>query len=177
MKYFCLLLICFGSVTYAADDSLIVSRFLQYKNLQRITDEKINVSESVASLCADPFSRFGPHIKPGIHIYANQIAIEEKKKDSTSPSYPIGALFIKEKFEAKDNDEPSIITVMEKVANKGTVNDWQFYMIRLSDKTIVHDGFKASCVDCHGHFEKFNFVSPQTDSLLSEYTKKAKVQP
>ena len=39
-------------------------------------------------------------------------------------------------------------------------------MIRLSDRTIIREGFKTSCTDCHARYEKSDFISPTTTGLL-----------
>ncbi|CAN5866795.1 hypothetical protein BH11VER1_BH11VER1_27090 [soil metagenome] len=155
-----------------ADDALLIARYLDYQKLPRITERKIDLEESVIQLCLDPKMYYGPHIKPGIQLYVNPTAIEARKKDSAARIYPIGSVLVKEKFATKEASEPDIITVMEKVSMLGGINDWKFTMIRLADRSIVRDGFKVSCVDCHSRFKESDFVSTVTDSLLSEYASK-----
>jgi uncharacterized membrane protein len=87
--------------------------------------------------------------------------------------YPVGALLVKEKFEKRDDATPAIITVMEKVADAGKVSDWQFYMIRLADRSIVREGFEVSCTDCHSCYPKNDFVSHVTTGLLEARAQKA----
>ena len=80
---------------------------------------------------------------------------------------------VKEKFEDKTDSVPSIITVMEKITNRGKVDDWLFYMIRLSDRSFVREQPAASCVGCHSKYVKTDFVSSTTFSLLTAHAKKS----
>jgi hypothetical protein len=80
---------------------------------------------------------------------------------------------VKEKFEAKDHSHPSLITVMEKQADAGDVDDWRFTMIRLADRAVVRDGFKISCAQCHSRYAESGFVSPTTDVLVKAFSERA----
>lgn len=123
------------------------------------------------SLCSDPRFRHGPHLVPGIHVYATEAVIGTRAKSDT-PRYPVGALLVKEKFDGTEVTTPSIITVMEKIADAGTVDDWRFTMVRISDRSIVKDGFQVSCASCHERYQKTDYVTHVTDKLLADLAKK-----
>ncbi len=177
MKLFFSILILGTLSASAADDAPLIARYLDYRKLTRITESKIDLEESVRLLCMDTRMYYGPHVTPGIHLYASPAAIEARRKNSTTRIYPVGSVLVKEKFATKEASESDIITVMEKVSMLGGINDWKFTMIRLADRSIVRDGFKVSCVDCHSRFKESDFVSPGTDSLMSEYASKKRLLP
>lgn len=154
---------------HAETDQSLVTRYLKYRDLPRITPTQIDIAEAVSGMCRDPRDIHGPHIKPGILIYASPSAITAKTKKTDATRYPLGTLFVKEKFETKDSTTPNVITVMEKTTNHNSVNDWTFTMIRLSDRSIVREGFKKSCTECHQSYTRTDFVSHSTDALLADY--------
>lgn len=170
MKRLACILGLIGATAAAADDAALVARMLKYRELTRITETKVDIAAEAAPLCMDPTMRFGPHIKPGIHVYANELALGKVRTGAAR--YPVGALLVKEKFEQKQDKKPGIITVMEKVANTGAVDDWQFHMIRLSDRSIVREGLKRSCVSCHTHYKNSDFVTSDTQRLLEQFVAK-----
>lgn len=151
-----------------ADDAALVRRLLDYRKLTRLTEKKIDVVADTRALCIDPRGLHGPHLKPGILLYANDRVLEARRNPDGRERYPVGSLLVKEKFEDGGENTPSIITAMEKIADEGRIEDWRFTMVRLSDRTIVREGFKVSCVDCHSHYARNDFVSSVTDRLLSE---------
>ena len=165
---FCLLVFT-GAMARGTDDETIVSRFLRYRNLTRLTAEQIDMVEASRTLCITPSSIHGPHLEPGIHLYANRLAIEERKDNPGSHHFSVGTLLVKEKFKGKGSDQPDLITVMEKVTDTGKVDDWQFTMIQIADRTIVRDGFTVSCTKCHSRFPESDFVSHLTDALVTNY--------
>lgn len=152
----------------SAEDGL-VTRYLQYRNLTRLTTAKIDIAETVRTMCLDPKIIHGPHIEPGIHLYASSSAIAVRKT-STTPRYPVGTLLVKEKFDTKEAATPTLITVMEKTANRGRVDDWRFTMIRLADRSIVRETARMSCAECHARYTGTDFVSQVTDDLLAKFT-------
>lgn len=150
----------------------MVTRYLQYPKLNRITAERIDTAHFMAASCIDPKQMPGPHIRPGIHIYVNDSVLETRRKNKTPGKYPAGSVIVKEKFTAKKSEKPDIITVMEKTGTTGEVNDWTFTMIRLSDHAIIREGFEISCAECHARHEQTGFVTPQTDRLIGEFADK-----
>lgn len=157
--------------TAAESEPQRIARYLDYRKLTRLTTERIHVEGPMRTMCIDPRTLHGPHLVPGIHLYATQAVIDTRAK-STSPRYPLGALLVKEKFHTSEATSPSIITVMEKIGESGTVDDWRFTMVRLADGSIVKDGFRVSCVSCHERYKRFDYVSHVTDALLAERAKK-----
>lgn len=155
------------------ENSEKLERFLDYRSLTRVTPAQIDVEASTVTLCIDPRDFHGPHIKPGIHLYVSPGVLEARSRTGTA-RYPLGSMLVKEKFNLKGDAKPSVITVMEKVADRGRVEDWRFYMVRLSDRSFVPDQGKVSCVNCHSRFDKTDYVSPVTDSLVKDYGIKAK---
>lgn len=172
MKHVCLLGLLLSSAALAGDNASMLRRFLNYRSLTRVTEAQIDVEVSVATFCRDPKEIHGPHIRPGIHIFVSPGVVEAQSRNGSS-HYPVGSMLVKEKYSRKGDVKPSLITVMEKVADKGRIEDWRFYMVRLSDRSFVRDEGKVSCVDCHSHYVKTDYVSPVTDSLVTAYAQKA----
>src|SRR5215471_8623322 len=88
MTYRLLALVLFAtSGIHAAEPALLykpgeaarVMRYLRYPSLPRLTDAKIDMAPSVATLCGVypplPSNPAMLHLKPGIHLYANAQAI------------------------------------------------------------------------------------------------------
>ncbi len=174
LKTFLLLLALFITTAAAANETADMVRYLDYRSLPRISDDPVEMTLPAAVLCKDPTPEFGPHVFcAAMHLYANQAALAAKAKGGDKVRYPIGSLFVKEKFERKEATAPMLITVMEKMSDKGQVEDWKFTMIRLSDRSVVaREHFKISCEDCHAKFSEHDFISSASDSLLSAFLKK-----
>lgn len=156
----------------ASADAALVARYLGYKTLPRLTARKIDISESVRTMCLDPRLLHGPHLRPGIHLYASPSALETRRAAgaAAAPRYPVGTLFVKEKFDSHDDAAaPTLLTVMEKTATRGRVDDWRFTMIRLSDRTIVRESAGMTCAQCHSRYPDTDFVSGVADELLGKF--------
>lgn len=152
----------------AESDQDRVARYLRYsRTLTRLTDEKIKIAFAATTLCIDPRTRHGPHFVHYINLYASPDAVAARRGGAKPLPHPVGTLFVKEKFEAEPPAKPTLITVMEKVTNTASADDWSYTMIRLSDRSIVRDGFRVSCASCHSHYETTDFITRETDALLS----------
>jgi hypothetical protein len=165
------------NLLYRPGEAARVLRYVRYLSLPRITPERLDMAPRASTLCVAPPTRgAGPHSKPGIHLYVNEPAIEKAKNWADGDRLPVGSLLVKEKFEAPMDSTPSIITVMEKIGNEGKIEDWLFYMLRLSDASIVREKTRVSCVECHAHYGSTDFVSKRTFSLLVEFAKRRPTQ-
>jgi hypothetical protein len=164
------------------DEAERLQRYLQYPSLTRLTKEtRIEMAPQVSALCVRPvmdtFVGPGPHAKAAIRLYANDRAIEAVGRWTGGSRFPIGTLLVKEKFETTTDSAPSGITVMEKVADQGKVEDWLFYAIRLPKVSIVRERAKVSCEECHADNRLTDFVSAKTFSYLWAYARKQAGQP
>ena len=149
-----------------------LARYVEYLSLPRLTEKKIDMLLAASVLCrpADPTPK--PHLKPGIHLYANSLALQDARQRAPGGRLPIGSIVVKEKFEERSDAAPSLITVMEKVGNAGKVDDRLFTMIRLPERIIVRELPKTSCVDCHAKYTRTDYLSDMTFGLLTDYAKK-----
>ena len=148
-------------------DAQKVSRYLGYRKLVRLTEKPIAMQKAAAERCSiDAILNRSPHVDPAMHLYVNQATLDFLGKHADSTRYPLGTLLVKEKFQTKDAEKAHLITVMEKVADDGKVDDWQFTMINLMDHTVVKDGFPAACIKCHAAYGATGFVSGTTVPLL-----------
>jgi hypothetical protein len=88
------------------------------------------------------------------------VAYSKKIDDKT---FSVGSMIIKEK-KGHNHGAPTgdVITVMEKVSDKGTANDWIFKISSLSDKKDLTDEFNKTmpmtCTKCHSQYAN-DFVS------------------
>ncbi len=150
-----------------------VQRYLQYPSLTRLTAEtRVEMAPQVSASCIGSVIDTGPHAAAAIHLYANDRAIDAMSHWTGGSRFPIGSLLVKEKFETMTDPAPSGITVMEKVADRGSVDDWIFYAIRLPQVSIVRERGRISCEGCHSGYDKTDFVSAKTFSFLLAYANK-----
>lgn len=158
-----------GVAKLGATEENRLKSYLEYRTFPRITKTVYPMADSVAKLCRDPRSDHGLHLKAGLHLYANPSALKGFRSDSKGVHYSVGAVWVKEKYEKMNDFNPSIITVMEKVTDRGSVDDWVFTLIRLSDKTEVTERGTVSCLDCHKKFPENDFVSPFTVKMMQDF--------
>ncbi len=141
------------------------------EKLTRLTATRIITLNQMAD-CRAP-SPPSPHDgeAPFVHLYANDAALEYRRNTPDSFEYPIGSIFRKEKYKDAKAKAPDLATIMTRVGNKGTVEDWEFRMITLPDGKEVTGIRKKTCADCHSKYEKRGFVSRDTETALREKLK------
>lgn len=151
-----------------------LQRYLAYRSLPSLTPEKIDMKESAAMLCRQwlPGEFDHPHFKPGIMVYANERALEQAATREPGGRLPVGSVIVKEKYEAKTDAEPSLLTVMEKTSDTGRVSDWDFMMIKLPEGTIVRERPKVACTTCHAKYTQTDFVSAGSYFRLTELARR-----
>ena len=161
-------LLALMQITPCYSQEALVDRYLGYPKLTRITEQQIDMEEYANEFCRDMGQIIGLHIQPGIHIYLNDAALQVKNENLNS-IFPVGSVIVKEKFNQKNAVTPSLITVMEKVANRGKVSDWRYSMISVPDQRLITGKAKPNCQSCHVRYRRDDFVSPYTLDNLKAY--------
>ena len=118
---------------------------------------------------ANPAQNDGPHDPATAVVHANDVALDYRKKHPRSHAYPVGSVFLKEKFISGDADKLRLATVMERLKDDGTIDDWQFSITMFPSGTteILRGNTAAACADCHSGFEKRGFLSQHTATKVS----------
>lgn len=140
------------------------------EKLTRLTRERIPSKNQNPDLCAPPpkEEHTGFHL---LHLYANEKALDYRRENPEAFDYPIGSVFRKVKYAGEDAEKPHLATIMKRVGNKGTVEDWEFRMVTLPDEKEVTEIRKEICADCHSKYEKRGFVSRETETALRQKLK------
>lgn len=145
-----------------------------YKTFTRLTGERIDMEKAVAMLCKRTAEMSSPpHAKSVIHLYANEVALEARRRSpEAAGAWPVGSVLVKEKFESASASDPVLLTVMEKTASAGKVDDWQFYTVSLPGGATERSTSGSSCTECHVRYGKTGYVSSLTDGLLTAAAKR-----
>jgi hypothetical protein len=139
--------------------------------LMQITPARVVMAPRLMTLCYRPRA-FGPHEEPDeILVYANEIAIDYRRQHPTEFDYPIGSKFVKEKYPRYGDDKPDAATIMEKIATRGDVSDWNFSIVSLPDKTPLKPSGRESCAECHQEYKDTGFISSDLEAALKKFLK------
>jgi len=119
---------------------------------------------------ANPERDDGPHDPATAVVHANYVALDYRRENLKSHEYPVGSVFLKEKFISGDPDKLRLATVMKRLKNDGKIDDWQFSVIMFPSgaKEILRGNTAAACADCHSGFEKRGFLSQHTERSLTK---------
>jgi hypothetical protein len=142
------------------------------EDLIQITPKRIRMRPSMVTDCYVPQTEFGPHAdRPEILVYANQVAIEYRRKHPHEFEYPVGTKFEKKKFALPTDQEPDMATIMERRTDKGGVSDWRFALVSLPDKIELPMTGRVTCAGCHQNFKNTGYVSNESENALRQYLK------
>jgi len=95
-------------------------------------------------------------------VYANNLA--RSVLNSEPPAqFPAGSIIVREKLIQKDDERPSMLTVMikRKPGFNKTANDWEFLAVEGDGSKVIERQKKGSCLDCHVSQRERDFVYPQ----------------
>jgi hypothetical protein len=134
-----------------------------------ITPQRVPVEFQRMTLCIAPPPDIGPHDVPEILVYANQIALEFRRKHPNNFDYPIGSRFVKHKFASRWQEAPDAATVMVRTASRGDVTDWEFSSLSLPDEKKLGTVNDRSCIECHQAFAERGFISHDTEGALRRH--------
>lgn len=137
--------------------------------LVKITKERIAMDEEIRTLCIGPERVVGPHAVAEVDLYVNPAVLDYRKANPGKFDYPIGSVFVKEKYPAANAREPDLATKMEKVRNSGTVADWVFSMHTLPEREPIEPKGRVSCASCHERYERQGFVSGRSEAALVDF--------
>lgn len=140
--------------------------------LVKITKKRIPMDERLLSLCVGPEAVVGPHAVAEVDIYVNQVVLDYRKANPEKFVYPIGSIFVKEKYPEVDSRRPDIATKMEKIRNDGAVGDWDFSIYSLPEKKPIEPTGRVSCASCHERYGERGFISSQSETAIKDFLKK-----
>ena len=151
------------------NDQWLVQRVQRLETFTLITRQRVPLAAKYSALCgeirnpADHTTLIG---KPdaAILVYVSAEGLGPFKEER----YPLpeGTLILKEKFASHDAKSPELYTGMLK-REKGynpKAGDWEFFTLSGSRGAITSRGRIDSCMDCHQHRAKSDFLMRQTYS-------------
>lgn len=132
--------------------SLTLTESLNYQKLTRLNEVPRDGDDGLMVLCIGPDLRHGPHAQAGIRTYANDVALSH----DLNGEFPVGSVFIKEKFSKLDISElgpsksfpkkygpPDFITTMKKVRPGSGADKWHYSLVDLKARIVVKEYFQA----------------------------------
>ena len=137
--------------------------------LIKITKERIPMDERLLSLCVGPEAVVGPHAVAEVDIYVNRAVLEYREANPEQFHYPVGSVFVKEKYPTVASKSPDVATRMQKVRSEGAVSDWEFSIYRLPEMTPIDHQGRESCASCHERYEERGFISRESEEALREF--------
>jgi hypothetical protein len=138
--------------------------------LIRITPQRIPLPEQVARDCISPSPDYGPHSYGAeVHIYANETAIDYRRKHPHEHDYPTGSKFVKEKYSQAGDKNPVAATIMERRAEKGDVSDWNFSIVALPENMPLKAAGEVSCARCHEGYKDTGFISFESEAAIKRF--------
>ena len=128
-----------------------------HKGMVKISPERHALDPYAATLC-----RVGNMLERGFHknaavlVYVNQKVVDYRKANAEGGEFPVGSIFLKDKYADLTTRDPHLATRMKRVSADGDVDDWEFSVISLPDGKAVAmtANEKAACADCHSKCAK-----------------------
>lgn len=141
--------------------------------LIKITKKRIPMDERLLSLCVGRSKDVvGPHAVAEVNIYINQKVQDYRSAHPQAFNYPVGSVFVKEKYSSVEAKSPDIATKMEKVRSEGKISDWEFSMYSLPDKKPIKPTGRTLCASCHERYEERGYISEEAETAMQEFLKK-----
>ncbi len=137
--------------------------------LVKISKERVPMDLRLVTLCVSMDGVVGPHDAAEVNVYVNDQVIDYRKKNPEDFDYPVGSVFVKEKFPSVGAAEPDLATIMVKKKDEGHVSDWEFSMVSLPDREPVRPNASVSCADCHERYEERGYISKKSEELLLKF--------
>jgi hypothetical protein len=110
-----------------------------------------------------------PHDGGKVRYYLNDLAAGIKGLPG-QVRFPIGAIIVKEKWQALAAVQPTVITVMEKLGDAADASSWSYRMydcVTHQDLTVAYlKQASTACMDCHARWESTGFISPRGYALI-----------
>jgi hypothetical protein len=155
------LVVAFGAspCAFAADKVADRKAVIDYSGWPATTEQPFDVAEQQLALCRPPGTSpdLGPHKKPGLRIFANQVARDALSKEPKS--IPEGATVVKEKW-GGDADRLLAYAAMIKRAPgyDPKHGDWEYVYVDFGGKSAVERGRIQSCIRCHASAKSRDYL-------------------
>ncbi len=111
--------------------------------------------------CADPVAQLDdPHKDKLISVYVNEVGRGAMMSEK-APTFPVGSMIVKEKWDAVGDTSPVLLTAMVKRVRgfdpgKG---DWEFLAMDGKASKIVKPGRVENCWSCHVGYTETDHVT------------------
>lgn len=161
-----------ASAQKAPTSQTLVKEALGYRKLVLLHKELREMDKAAAQMCAPASTAFGPHLA-FMRNYVSPGALVKPLPKTGQLNLPIGTLIVKEKFEGKEDKEPTLITAMKKVKKGFGAAAWAFVMVDMKTRREVTDP-KKPCLSCHERWAANDGVSERGAALLRSYTQTAR---
>lgn len=153
----------------------LVDQALDYKKLTLIDLELRKATDLSITFCRNIVGAITPHeviedpkAVPMLRVYADSASValarNQKKGDL---SFPIGSIFVKEKFFDRSSTAPHLLTVMKKTKPGRGADKWAFEMINFKTKKATKPARSApTCVQCHSDYKATDGISTETFKVM-----------
>jgi hypothetical protein len=170
-------LMLFVFTAIAADKSLpdeaLLKTVVSRAGLERITTEPLKMEDPSARLCWQPPETLTTQLKPRVlefakihplpvfvHIFVTTNAVSTIVGTNFNKPYPVGTMVLKQKLAEKSSTDALLYTGMLKreTGYNPDCGDWEFFTISADEKKIPSRGRLESCMDCHRHYFRSDFI-------------------
>lgn len=163
---FCFLFVLIRLIAHSQPpptDEALVQLTADLNKLTRVTDQRISLKYLYSDLCMElvenGHAREGKKEDVGIHVYVSPTSVEAFKDPRSR--FPEGTVILKQKFPtvtAKEADFYAGMIKRERGFNP-ECGDWEFFTFAKDLQRIAARGRIESCMMCHRHFAKTDYVT------------------
>ncbi|HVT12758.1 MAG TPA: cytochrome P460 family protein [Fimbriimonadaceae bacterium] len=123
----------------------IAASMKSYRSWEKATSGPHIISQKAYALCVPASPPAGPHTSGLIEVRVNPTGYRAFL--NSTGSVPVGTIVVKEKRRS-EKDPIDLLTVMQKVGERGSLDDWRFYAFSGDGKKeLATDA--AKCRGCH----------------------------
>lgn len=153
----------------------LVEQALDYKKLTVIDKQPRKATDLSMAFCRNVDGTLTPHefvqgskVDAMLKVYADSASValvSKAKKDSVE--FPVGSIFVKEKFLGKSTKTPHLLTAMKKVKPGRGADKWSYEMIDIKTRKPTKPVRSApTCVQCHTNYTASDGISTETFKLM-----------
>lgn len=158
-------------LTAAVVVATLAAKSSHLAGLTPLSSERIPITE-IAWCIVHPEQRdlgTNPHDRSWVRMHVNDAVLDHRRAHPNDHAYPVGSVFLKEKFQSEDSGDPVLATIMRRLAQTGKVTDWEFSTIEFPSMRRAVATNPASCANCHAKMERNGFVSRLTEISVRKH--------
>lgn len=153
----------------------LLEQALDYKKLALIDLELRRATDLGSTFCRNIDATVTPHevvakskLKPVIRVYIDPSAIALVKNHRKGElQFPVGTLFVKEKFHSSQSSKPHLLTAMKKARLGKGADKWDYKMIDIKTRKPTKPAQPSpSCLQCHSRYSATDGISPETIKVM-----------